>query len=407
MDEYFKSYIINDNLLYKANVVFNNKNKIFNSKIIIYPNTKKLLSYKLFWCKNNKILNSYTAIKSFNKRCNNHFEIKLNNCLAMPKYANGLCLIVNDNKYYFNITSDIIKRKTSKLLFEFAAFSDFHIESFTENIEHVKHLKSAFKAIKNKEKNCKFIISIGDQTNHGKQENYDCLNKIIKDENTLNIPIYFALGNHEYIYNKTYEESINRYFNNLNVKDVYYSFIYNDCKFIFLGSDSIVGEGTINDNHINWLINELNNTNKNMPTFIFIHQPFYNTISGSLKGQNWHGIDSGVKIKKLLDKYQNVFVFSGHTHWTLNSYKSILKKKNVTYINCASIGYLWNDDDRFIKGSEGLFVKIYENYVSVNGYEFTLNKRIGAAKFLIPLKKWYTISGDEICYQYLMIFIIT
>ena len=399
MDEYFKSYIINNNLLYKANVVFNNKNEIFNSKIIIYPNTKKLLSYKLFWCKNNKILKSYTAIKSINKRCNNHFEIKLNNCLAMPKYANGLCLVVNDNKFYFNITSDIIKRKTSRLLFEFAAFSDFHIESFTEKAEHITHLKSAFKAIKNKEKNCKFIISIGDQTNHGKQENYDCLKKVINAENTANIPIYFALGNHEYIYNQTYDESINRYFNNLNVKEVYYSFVINECKFIMLGSDSIVGEGTINDKHINWLIDELNHTNKSKPTFIFIHQPFYNTISGSLKGQNWHGIDSGLKIKKILDKYQNIFVLSGHTHWTLNSYRPILKKKNVTYINCASVGYLWNDDDKFKEGSEGLFIKVYDNYVLINGYEFTLNKRIGAAKFLIPLKKWYTIKGDEICYQ--------
>ena len=39
MDEYFKSYIINDNLLYKANVDFNHKNEIFNSKIIIYVMT--------------------------------------------------------------------------------------------------------------------------------------------------------------------------------------------------------------------------------------------------------------------------------------------------------------------------------------------------------------------------------
>ncbi len=35
MDEYFKSYIINDNLLYKANVVFNNINEIFKYKEIL------------------------------------------------------------------------------------------------------------------------------------------------------------------------------------------------------------------------------------------------------------------------------------------------------------------------------------------------------------------------------------
>ena len=82
-------------------------------------------------------------------------------------------------------------------------------------------------------------------------------------------------------------------------------------------------------------------------------------------------------------------MFSGHTHWNLDSYQPILfgNLQGASYVNCSSVGYVWNDEDKQEPGSEGIFVEVYEDYVLVKGREFVDRKWIANAQFVFPIKK--------------------
>ena len=56
-------------------------------------------------------------------------------------------------------------------------------------------------------------------------------------------------------------------------------------------------------------------------------------------------------------------------------------------MNCSSVGYVWNDEDKQEPGSEGIFVEVYEDYVLVKGREFVDRKWIANAQFVFPIKK--------------------
>ncbi len=201
-----------------------------------------------------------------------------------------------------------------------------HIISGEDRPQHVSHLKAALLDIQKLSPDSIGIFTVGDNTDRGKEENYICLRETVDsvmDENSP--PIYYALGNHDLVYGGgSYEEQVALFKQYTGMPSAYYSVDLAGTKFIVLGSESLVGEGTIGEKQLDWLRQELAAAGKNQPVFLFLHQPLIDTVSGSLYSQDpetqtWYGIDTGDILRAILKEYPNAVLFTGHTHWTLES----------------------------------------------------------------------------------------
>ena len=94
-------------------------------------------------------------------------------------------------------------------------------------------------------------------------------------------------------------------------------------------------------------------------------------------------------LQEIINNYPNVLLFSGHTHWTLDSVQPALygNKEKASFVNCASVGYLWNDSDTNEPGSEGIYVDVYEDYVFIKGREFLDRKWVSSTQLVFPKYK--------------------
>lgn len=364
-----------------------------------YPVSLKKLTYSLYWAKDGFRLDNYTAVKTFTYKASSldeEVKVFINECLFMPKEANEIEIAIKEGRSssYFLKANDILKLPKSTYKYSFQVFTDLHIENHTTFPQHISHLKSALLDVQTHSPDSSAIFTVGDHTNHGSEENYKVLKEVIDSVRGKNLPnIYFSLGNHEYIYETDFKKQVDMFLRHTNMPNVYYSVDLEDTKFIVLGSDTIVGEGEILPTQIEWLKNELAKTNKSKPTFLFLHQPLKDTVSGSLytlKKQRWYGCEvGGEQIREILKDYPNAILFSGHTHWTFDSVQPILfgYGEDASFVNCASVGYLWNDNDTTEPGSEGIFVEVYEDYILIKGREFVEKKWCGVAQFMLPIIK--------------------
>ena len=100
------------------------------------------------------------------------------------------------------------------------------------------------------------------------------------------------------------------------------------------------------------------------------------------------------ELREILDAYPNVLLFTGHTHWHFNTTQPMLygNGKTANYFNSASIGYLWNDEDEEVVGSQGYYVEVYENGIYVRGRDFANSLWTPAAQFFIPLGQTSSVT---------------
>ena len=376
-----------------ATYTISNTNGVNTTTVTIYPSSTKELTYSLYWSIQGETLEQYTPLKTVKSKGQDSFSVTLNECIYMPDEATGIEVYVEEglsSSFYIEMDNSL-KLPKSNYLYNFQVFTDLHIDEYFINFH--SHLNTALKEVLQFAGNSEAIFTVGDHTNYGSESNYNTLSNLINKVFTDDIvapKIYYSLGNHEYMYHTSFETAVELFKKHTGLENVYYSVEIQGNKFIVLGSDSIKGEGTMNDEQISWLKNELSNTNVYEPTFIFIHQPLYNTVSGSLNGQGWDGMRSEAEaLKNILNDYPNAIVFSGHTHWTLDSKQPALygKGTSASYINGASVGYLWNDNNADEPGSEGLFIEVYEDYILIKGREFVDRKWVSAAHLVFPLVK--------------------
>ncbi|MNJ55426.1 hypothetical protein D3C77_509130 [compost metagenome] len=122
---------------------------------------------------------------------------------------------------------------------------------------------------------------------------------------------------------------------------------------------------------------------------MFLHQPLVNTVAGSSDSQNWYGVTEDKQLREILLKYPQVILFTGHTHWEMESTHTLhydqAHPAGPTMLNAASTAYLWNDEDEPIMGSQGYYVEVYPDEVKIKGRDFLCRKWIPTAQFTIPL----------------------
>ena len=363
------------------------------AKATITPSSAKTLTYQLYWSKGGRRLEGYLPLYSVTHSGKDPFTVSLNDCLFMPAEADGVELAVKEGNSasLFADADKAWKLTPSVLKYKFAVVTDLHITPGRP--AHASHLKQALKDMQGYG-GLSAIFTVGDNTDRGKPEEYDLLLSIVEEAGELP-PIYYAMGNHDMVYNGTYDSQVALFAQRTGMPGAYYSADLQGTRFIVLGSDAAVGEGVIYRRQLDWLKAELQKTDKDIPVFLFLHQPLIETVSGSLASvdkeiQDWYGVaDAATEIRAILKEYPNAVLFTGHTHWTLESLQPFLpgKGKDANFMNGASVGYLWTDEDTSTGGSEGLYVEVYEDYILIRGREFVQGKWCAAAQFVIPITK--------------------
>ena len=292
--------------------------------------------------------------------------------------------------------------KPSKLLYTFDVISDLHVSngygypSFGENLTNNDRTALAFIDISKNNPESKGVMVAGDSVNYGAPAEYKMLGEIIS-EFIPDIPLYYSVGNHEFYFdgdtaepqsggNEHFAENWQRFRDFAGFdEDEFYRYMKIDGDyFVFMGTEDRSKEncpdtayGYYSENQRNWLRGIQKEAEKNAANvFVFLHQSIDETVSGSYAWQNWDGVNDDEILREVIESYENTFLFTGHSHWNLNSYMPFINGglDGANYFNTASAGYLWSDANVGVPGSEGLRVEVYEDYVLVRGRDFENGK---------------------------------
>lgn len=298
---------------------------------------------------------------------------------------------------------------------EFQMISDIHItDNVTSGIDgehHVydnEHFEMMLNDVAQNSPTSSGIFINGDIANNGLSSEYTAVESIynaVEAQTGKTLPeMYISLGNHD-----SYPGNINEFIAyakslgaDMETNKPYYAQNVNGYKYIFLGGDNTAYYGleSANSNdaelsatQLQWLDaqlldNEQNNSGK--PVFVMLHQSMTNTVAGSFDNQGWSGVVNEDALKDIIQKYNNVILLGGHSHWELNSVNNLHAGSDDTpvVVNTASVGYLWSDRivsgaGEYLEGTQGFYVRVYDDKVVFLGRDFENHKWIPSACYVI------------------------
>lgn len=363
----------------------------------------------MYWANDKGVLEDYTSLRT-EKVYTNPCTIKLDDDAIIPKEATKLVVYSKNSAgksasySEFNLPNLTLNalRKDGKSSTDFEVVSDLHIaledthlassDAKTLHTEHLKEMLKDFENV-NKGKSTNTIV-VGDIANSGSEREWEEANSLLTNSTIIN-NVYYSLGNHD-LYGGSYDNQVNYFFKYSKQDSVYYKVEIDGYTHVFLGSensDSSV-DAYISDEQLTWFDNvmkEENDKDPNKPVFVYLHQSLYNTIAGSLEGQGWNGVTQDSALRNIIEKYKQIFFFNGHSHWDMNSERNHYKKDNLlpNIFNTASVAYLWDSYNiptgEYLKGSQGYYLKVYDDCIYVLGRDFVNKKFISSACYKIEL----------------------
>ena len=119
-----------------------------------------------------------------------------------------------------------------------------------------------------------------------------------------------------------------------------------------------------------------------------MNQSLENTVSGSSTEEGWWGIEDGDKLRELIKEYPQICMFNGLTQWTLNSDNTMYQNQGEGAIfNAAAVCGLWHSYNKVegeaMDGSQGYYVKVFDDKILVLGRDFTTGEWVSSAQFAI------------------------
>ena len=173
-----------------------------------------------------------------------------------------------------------------------------------------------------------FMIHTGDITHLSKEKEFDDAQKIISQ---AGLDVHYVPGEHDIIDDergKIYRERYGK-----NAKGAgWYSFDSNGVHFI--GLVNVVdlkggGLGTLGDEQLAWLENDLKAKSASAPIVVFAHIPLWVVY------ETWGwGTDDGAKALALLKRFGSVTVLNGHIHQVMQKVEG-----NVTFHTARSTAF--------------------------------------------------------------------
>lgn len=371
------------------------------------PEGHNAVSFSLYWGDaNGNRLAGYAPLLT-QAITSNPVLVGLGDGCSSPAEAKFLLLYTKSERFGECITpyriplQEVKRPETGKLISEFVIVSDLHMgRDQLANDRFVAMLKD----VKANGANVSGIIVAGDLVDAADDEYYATLDSLYAS--VPGVPaLYRGIGHHEYLTKGTYEYNADAHKDNLKKflshvtltggakpQTPYYSTLVGGQTVIFIGADSYInGDAVYSKEQLYWIESTLRSAGSQKPVFIVMHEPIPNTVSGSTDTQGYGDVYNHVELKQLLQSYKNVFVFSGHTHWTMAATRTInVTSQNVTYFNTGAVASLWNDvggNGYEVQGSQGYYVTVYENALLVRGRDFENGQWLPDAYFLLSTKQ--------------------
>ena len=301
--------------------------------------------------------------------------------------------IESNNYYTIQLPTNVGNYEFGQPLYEIQVISDCHIH---EGKISKDNTVKALQEIKKISPNTQGVFINGDVIDYCEEKKYQLYQQIVKDSGIDPMKFYCSIGNHEYASEeRDNQEKINlflQYTNNLKSNKVYFDTWLKDNHFIFMGGETY-GDGVsayISDEQYNWLKQKLEeNRKKDKPIFLFLHQGISNTVAGTFDDQGWGGVKNEYKFREILKDYPEVILFTGHSHWTMQSPHNMKARDNElpTIFNTGSTGYLWDDNGKYIYGAQGYFLYVYKDKIVLKGRDYINEKWIAKAQYLVELPK--------------------
>lgn len=361
----------------------------------------------LYWADDEGVLENYTSLAPikilgnptvFEMPKNTIIPAEATRLVAYSKNNVGLsesfAEVKLPNGAQFNFDGNIVS--------EFQVVSDIHIAVANTHLAssdakelHDKHFLGMMNDVVANSPNSDGIFVVGDIANSGRDYEYAHTQELI--EQVADAPnMYFSIGNHDLYGDESFETLVSSYYDFANTNSVYFEKLINGYHHIFLGSESKSNGlyADMSDAQLEWfdsLMTELTAEDENKPVFVYLHQSLYDTIAGSFEGQGWNGIVQDSAFRQIISKYSQIVMFNGHSHWDLNSVGNMHSTGDgLPYIfNTASVAYLWSSfyipTGEYMLGSQGYYLRVYEDKILVLGRDFANAKWIPSACYVIDL----------------------
>lgn len=352
--------------------------------------------YIAYWADKDGILSEYTAFAPISCTGTETVYTLVSNTLVPIGADRILVYAISGDKESAEPTCTMLPEKMGeytlgKPLYEMQVQSDLHL-MLDQNHTHNRHFAMVLDEIKRISPNSLGLFINGDTTDYGDPQQYENCQQLIKQAGEGVPKVYFAAGNHDLglVSDNTVPfETKLEYFlkgtNNTLTDKTYFDLWIDGIHFIFMGSEKR-GNAWLGEAQLNWLNEKLaENRNPHRAKYVFLHQGMMDTVAGCFAYQKWHGVVQTEELSAILQKYPEAILFSGHSHWELNSPNTmrLRDEKLCTVFNTSAGGYLWNDSNQTITGCEGYYFYGYEDKVIARGRDFLAGKWIASAQFVV------------------------
>lgn len=286
----------------------------------------------------------------------------------------------------------------------FMLLSDLHITPYDPNTQ--SNLRKALDDLVRFEPPVDALVFTGDLTEYGTERDYKELRSILSAYQLP--PVYANMGNHDYYdiwidrkgaFNKdtmpngkTDWQSRERFTQFFGLEKPFHDVWIGDSHIILLSQEAYVqekpevGEGAwYSDEQLSWFAAKLKqHEGSGKPVFVMTHQPL---PPAGTDGKT-HQLIRAKEFRELLKPYPNVFVFCGHRHQDFVGTFDHYVKETFHYFHNSSVGRVMNRQFRSVdkNRSQGLFVQVYRDKVTVRGRDFAIGAWLPEADWTIPLK---------------------
>lgn len=285
--------------------------------------------------------------------------------------ATVLTLIMLPVTFMMPPTDSYEAKDADKLITSFTVLSDIHIEG--NNYPTFREFSEILKEVHNAEDN-DTLVFLGDNTMNCQDIEsiffYGALKAAKPADNLVIVPGNHDFGNGTGDY-EMYRDRFLKYANfaGADIDSPYFCKVIDGCYFIVLSTESdTVNDMNISDAQLQWLKDVLDEAAKtDKPIFVFNHYPVNYIQNGAY-----------TKLSDVIDDYDNLLYFCGHTHAPLSS-SSVSVVNGVQQINIPK------STEHATEGYEcgiGAVVEVYDGEVLlrirdfddgkwVEGYEYS------------------------------------
>lgn len=288
--------------------------------------------------------------------------------------ATVLTLIMLPVTFMMPPTDSYEAKDADKLITSFTVLSDIHIEG--NNYPTFREFSEILKEVHNSEDN-DTLVFLGDNTMNCQDIESIFFYGALKAANPAD-NLFIVPGNHDFGngtgYYEMYRDRFLKYANfaGADIDSPYFYKVIDGCYFIVLATESdTVNDMNISDAQLQWLKGVLDEAAKtDKPVFVFNHYPVNYIQNGEY-----------TKLSDVIDDYENILYFCGHTH-------APLSKASISVVNGINQVNIPKSTEHAVDGYEcgiGAVVEVYEDEVLLRIRDFDDGKWVEGYEYSYPI----------------------